>query len=354
MSNYIEYKKKIAAHPGYLIEEIIEDKGITQEEFAKKLGTTPKNLCLLLKGEQRLTVDIATKLSRMIGTSVEFWLNMQSGYDAFIAKINSDKELENEKLIFKDLSLNYFAGSIKSLSNLKTLEEQIAEVRTYLFISSLSLLKNKTLALSLRNKDISLSEDEIIKSNIMVLIASNKTMNEEAPKFNKKKLEKAAKVILSFTKHKDFYDEISKELLKAGVVLSIVPDLKGSIVSSASKKVAGKVMLMVNDKELTANNFWYVLFHEIGHILNDDYGVSLEHEVGEREDKVNQYAFNALISQDDYDNFKLEEDFSIEKINSFAQKIDRSPSIVLGRLEHDEIIDKSDFRVKELRYRLVI
>ena len=122
MSNYIEYKKKIAAHPGYIIEEIIEDKGITQEEFAKKLGTTPKNLCLLLKGEQRLTVDIATKLSRMIGTSVEFWLNMQSGYDAFIAKINSDKELENEKLIFKDLSLNYFAGSIKSLSNLKTLD----------------------------------------------------------------------------------------------------------------------------------------------------------------------------------------------------------------------------------------
>lgn len=35
MSNYIEYKKKIAAHPGYLIEEIIEDKGITKKSLPK-------------------------------------------------------------------------------------------------------------------------------------------------------------------------------------------------------------------------------------------------------------------------------------------------------------------------------
>ena len=50
MSNYIEYKDSLAFHPGYYIEEIVEESGLTQADFAKRLGTTPKNLCLLMRG----------------------------------------------------------------------------------------------------------------------------------------------------------------------------------------------------------------------------------------------------------------------------------------------------------------
>lgn len=42
MSNYIEYKDRMAFHPGWYIKELIDESGLTQEEFAKKLGTTPK------------------------------------------------------------------------------------------------------------------------------------------------------------------------------------------------------------------------------------------------------------------------------------------------------------------------
>ena len=42
MSNYIEYNGKIAFHPGYYIKEIVEESGLTQEDFAKRLDTTPK------------------------------------------------------------------------------------------------------------------------------------------------------------------------------------------------------------------------------------------------------------------------------------------------------------------------
>ena len=52
MSNcYIEYNDKMAFHPGYYIKEVIDDMGITQEDFAKRLDTTPKNLSLLIRGE---------------------------------------------------------------------------------------------------------------------------------------------------------------------------------------------------------------------------------------------------------------------------------------------------------------
>ena len=72
MSNYIEFDDKIAFHPGYYIKEIVDDSGLTQQDFAKRLGMTPNNLSLLIRGEQSLSVDIAMKLSGMIGTSVSY------------------------------------------------------------------------------------------------------------------------------------------------------------------------------------------------------------------------------------------------------------------------------------------
>ena len=36
MSNYIEYEDTVAFHPGYYIEEIIEDSGLNQKDFAKR------------------------------------------------------------------------------------------------------------------------------------------------------------------------------------------------------------------------------------------------------------------------------------------------------------------------------
>ena len=92
MSNYIKYDDKIAFHPGYYIQEIVEESGLTQADFAKRLGTTPKDLSLLIRGEQNLSSDIAMKLSRMTGTSVSYWLNLQQAYDALMAEFKAKEE----------------------------------------------------------------------------------------------------------------------------------------------------------------------------------------------------------------------------------------------------------------------
>ncbi len=81
MSNYIEYNDRAAFHPGYYIKEIMDESGVSQEDFAQRLGTTSKNLGILLRGDQSLSIDMATKLSRLLGTSVSFWLNLQQAFD---------------------------------------------------------------------------------------------------------------------------------------------------------------------------------------------------------------------------------------------------------------------------------
>ena len=90
MSNYIEHNDRVAFHPGYYIREIIEESGLTQEDFAKRLNTTPKNLSILIRGEQSLSIEVATKLSRMLGTSIAYWLNLQQAYDTLVTEFISE------------------------------------------------------------------------------------------------------------------------------------------------------------------------------------------------------------------------------------------------------------------------
>jgi addiction module HigA family antidote len=72
----------MAFHPGYYIDEIIEEMGITQEEFAIRLGTTPKTISKLVNGETGISNDLALKLASLLNSSPETWLNLQKSYDA--------------------------------------------------------------------------------------------------------------------------------------------------------------------------------------------------------------------------------------------------------------------------------
>ncbi len=73
------YEELIAFHPGVYIKKEIEDLNIIQEEFANRLGTTPETIGKLVNGEANISIDIANKLSKMLGTSVDlsyiFWFS---------------------------------------------------------------------------------------------------------------------------------------------------------------------------------------------------------------------------------------------------------------------------------------
>ncbi len=89
MSNYIEYDDKMAFHPGYYINEIIENRGLAIDSIASQLGIPTNNLQLLICGEIDLSVDMANKLSKMFNTSVSYWINLQNKFDAFKAEVAS-------------------------------------------------------------------------------------------------------------------------------------------------------------------------------------------------------------------------------------------------------------------------
>ena len=355
MSNYIEFNDRIAFHPGYYIKEIVDESGLTQEDFAKRLDTTPKNLSLLIRGEQSLSIDIAMKLSRMIGTSVIYWLNLQKSYDALIAEFRSEKELDQEKVVFSMLEYKYFRDNFNLPDLPRKKEAQIAHVRNFLNVSTLSVFKKRDMAVSFRSDTGELSTANVVKANIMVQIATNKVLKTEAPKFNKTLFEEAVQYALTLTKeHNTFYPLIKEAFRKAGVVFVILPNLSGSRINGATKKVGNNIMLMVNDRRLHADTFWFTLFHEIGHIMNGDYGISFESESGEREEIANKYAEDKLIPYEQYERFIEDNIFDIQAIRAFAKEINRDPGIVLGRLLNDGKVSYDDWSLKSLRHKYIV
>ena len=352
MSNYIEYDDRIAFHPGYYIKEIIDESGLTQRDFAYRLDTTPKNLSLLIRGEQSLSIDIAMKLSRMMGTSVSYWLNLQNAYDALIAEFKSKEELAQEKTVFSVLDYKYFREHF-SLPNLpRKTEEQIVQVRKLLNVATLSVFKRRDMAVSFRSDTGELSEANIIKANIMVQLATNIALKTDAPKFNKALFEEAVLYALTLTKeHGTFYPLIKEAFRKAGVIFVILPNISGSRINGATKKVGNSIMLLVNDRRLYSDTFWFTLFHEIGHIMNGDYGISFESESGEQEEIADKYAEDMLIPGEQYERFVEEGRFDIYAIKEFASSIDRDPGIVLGRLLNDGKVNYEDRMLAALRHK---
>lgn len=77
-------------HPGeILLEEFLIPAGITQVEFARKLGWTTAKLSEIIKGKRGITAESAIALSKILKTSPKLWMNLQATYDL-------DKALKNQ------------------------------------------------------------------------------------------------------------------------------------------------------------------------------------------------------------------------------------------------------------------
>lgn len=347
MSNYKELRNgKVAFHPGYYIEEYIDYIGLTQEDFAKRIGTTPKNISLLIRGEQSLSIDIAFKLSRVMNTSIKYWLNLQNEYDTLLLEEESLKETEKEQEVLNAIDYNYFVEHFDFPEFKNNKPQQIEEVRKFLNISSLTILKNKDLYVKFIEEEKNI---DVVSANTMVQIATNISLsNRNVPRFNKKTFLKVIDDILPLTEKKTIFGEKIKNLLSsAGVDLVFIPYLNNSKINGATKKINKHILLMLSDKNHTIESFWFTLFHEFGHIIHGDYGISFETSKEKEELFADEFAKNTLIPINEYNEYVDNNDFSVQSIIDFSKKIKRNPEIIVGRLIKDNYISENDYEYKK-------
>jgi antitoxin HigA-1 len=74
-------------HPGeILLTEFLEPMGISQYRLAKAIDVPPRRINEIVHGKRGISADTGLRLSRALGLSDMFWINMQANYDAEIAR----------------------------------------------------------------------------------------------------------------------------------------------------------------------------------------------------------------------------------------------------------------------------
>lgn len=78
-----------------LKEEFLDPLGVTQGELAKAMGVGRKTVNELCGNRRGITAETAFLLSKVLGTTPEFWMNLQMMNDLWVAK---HSEVLTEKL----------------------------------------------------------------------------------------------------------------------------------------------------------------------------------------------------------------------------------------------------------------
>ena len=88
-------RKVRPTHPGEMLrEDFLPDYGLTVSSFAKALGVSRQTVNELLRERRAVSHSMALCLSRLFGTSPDFWLNAQRAVDLWDAERSIKKKIE--------------------------------------------------------------------------------------------------------------------------------------------------------------------------------------------------------------------------------------------------------------------
>lgn len=80
-------------HPGEVLRDELDELGMSAKGLAEALAVPANRISAILKGQRGVTADTALRLSRYLGTSPEFWLNLQKTYELHMARIEGGREI---------------------------------------------------------------------------------------------------------------------------------------------------------------------------------------------------------------------------------------------------------------------
>ena len=74
-------------YPGEVLQDELEEIGLTQTALAKHIGVLPKTINEICRGKRGISAEMAMRLSKALGGSPQFWLNLQNNWE--LSRLNS-------------------------------------------------------------------------------------------------------------------------------------------------------------------------------------------------------------------------------------------------------------------------
>ena len=75
-------ENRVSTHPGEILkEEFLNPLNITQVSFAQHIGVPLQRVNEVIRGKRGVTPETAWLFSQALGTTPQFWMNLQNAYD---------------------------------------------------------------------------------------------------------------------------------------------------------------------------------------------------------------------------------------------------------------------------------
>src|ERR1700758_3540093 len=95
----IEIKKRRPSLPGEILVELyLAPHDISIAKFAEAVGVSRKHMSAIVNGRAAITADMVARMALTLGTTAQFWLNLQNAVDLYdaeqrLAESNSKPQL---------------------------------------------------------------------------------------------------------------------------------------------------------------------------------------------------------------------------------------------------------------------
>lgn len=345
-------------HPGETIKEVLEEKQMNQEELAIRTGFSPKHISEVVNGKKGISPSFAKSLEYVLGMPASFWINLQGIYDKEILEYKEQEEIdENEVKIVKSLKeLIKYAEDMGVMAKTKDTLSQIIELRNICSVNNLTYIHR------LVTNQIAFRKSQTIETNLYVLyvwlricelIAQRNDMEKE---YNEQELKNHIIKIKQcmFLEINEAIKELKKIFYECGIIFQVVKNFAGAPVQGFIKKNNNKIIMSMTIRRAFADEFWFTLFHEIGHLLNGDIVnsqfIDYADSKSDMEDKANEFAKHILINEMDYQILMQKNHLTEEDIIQFAKKQQVQPFIVVGRIQKERNDYRFCYRLKT-RYK---
>jgi len=330
-------------HPGFFIKEELEARGWLQRDLAYILGIADQAVSAILSGKVGISSDMAKSLGDAFDVSAEFFLNLQKKYELYKTNepdpnIARRANLQSQFPIREMIRRGWFVDTDISL-----LEEQIIR---FFEIESANDAPND-IAHAAKKAD----PKTTTPAQLAWLYRANqiaKTM--VVPRYSEKKLRKSLNRLEELMTEPEEIRHIPNILSECGVRYVIVEKLPNAKIDGVCfwlNKTSPVIGMSTSHDRI--DNFWFVLRHEIEHVLQKDgqsqavIDAELKGEaagtgpaVSEQERTANAAAADFCAPSGKIDSFiaRKKPYFSERDILGLADRLQRHPGIVIGQIQH--------------------
>jgi HTH-type transcriptional regulator / antitoxin HigA len=341
--SFSEYRPDSVSPPGATLLEVLEERGMSQRDFALRTGVSIKHISNLITGKAGISAEMALTLETALQIPARFWLAREARYQEYLARRRSDHALEQEKHFLQKFPLK----AMQMFGFLTAPPDTTQRVRKLLSFFGVDRPENFELWWTAQQP--AFKRSLLHEPNTYALAAWLRqgellARNIPCQPFNAAAFREALGEArcLTVLAPETALQRLTGICSECGVVVVVVPELPGCHVSGATRWLSSSTALIqLSLRYRTDDMFWFAFFHETAHVLQQAKRATFLQEgpaasEGD-EQRADQFAANMLLEPKSYRAFARMR-LSGAEVKRFAADQRIAPGIVVGRLQHDSYL----------------